>query len=251
MIYKNVLGKHILYFDELESTNSTALELKSQEKLEEGSVIVSGYQENGKGLDANKWESEAGKNLCLSFCVCPSYIKPEEQFLLNKVVSLAVADLVKEIIGSQEVQIKWPNDVYVGNKKIAGILITNSIQGDEMSSSIIGIGLNVNQNKFLSDAPNPISLKMITKKKFDLTETLSRLCDYINLRFRGLMRDRDKINKEYLEKLYRFNMLATYIIDNQKIEAKITGLDQYGKLCLQTKDAKKYCCDLKEVSFVI
>lgn len=251
MIYKNVLGKHILYFDALESTNATAVEMKAQERLEEGSVIVSGFQEHGKGLDTNKWESEAKKNLCLSFCVCPDYIKPENQFLLNKVVSLAVADLVKELLPKKQVKIKWPNDVYVEDKKIAGILINNSIQGDQMSSSIIGIGLNVNQNKFLSEAPNPVSLKMISKKQYDLTETLCRLCDFVNLRFRELMKDRTEIDKEYLEKLYRFNTYASYHIEDKIIVAKISGLNEYGKICLETKDAKKYCCDLKEVKFVI
>jgi len=251
MIYKNILGKHILYFDELKSTNATALEMKSQQKIGEGSVIVSGYQQNGKGLDNNQWESEAGKNICLSFCVCPNYVKPEEQFLLNKVVSLAVADLVKEMVPRKEVKIKWPNDVYVGDKKIAGILINNSIQGNEMSSSIVGIGLNVNQRKFLSDAPNPVSLKMLSKKEYDLDWMLHRLCDYINFRFRGLMQNRAKIESEYLEKLYRFMTYSNYKIDNKAVVAKITGLDKYGKLCLETKEGQEYCCDLKEVEFVI
>ncbi len=251
MIYKNVLGKHLLYFDELESTNLTALEMKTQEKIKEGSVIVCGFQENGKGLDHNQWESEAGKNVCLSFCVCPDYIKPEEQFLLNKVVSLAVADLVKELIPRKKVRIKWPNDVYVGDKKIAGILINNSIQGNKMNSSIVGIGLNVNQQKFLSEAPNPISLKMLSKKDYDLDWMVSRLCDYINLRFRGLMQNRSKIDTEYLENLYRFNTYASFKIGAQAVEAKITGLDKYGKLCLDSKDGKAFCCDLKEVEFII
>ena len=251
MIYKNVLGKQILYFDDLESTNAIAIEMKAQDKIEEGSVIVCGYQENGKGLDANKWESESGKNICLSFCLCPGFIKPEEQFLLNKVVSLGVADLVKELLVRKQVKIKWPNDVYVDDKKIAGILINNSIQGDEMSSSIIGIGLNVNQDKFYSDAPNPVSLKMLSKKEYDLDWILNRLCDYINFRFRGLMRDRNKIDEEYLKNLYRFGVFEKYKIDNKIIKAKITGLDEYGKLCLESKEGEKYSCDLKEVEFII
>ncbi len=251
MIYKNVLGKQILYFDELESTNATAIEMKDQDKLEEGSVVVTAYQENGKGLDDNQWESEIGKNLCLSFCLCPGFIKPQEQFLLNKVVSLAIADLVKELIPRKQVKIKWPNDVYVEDKKIAGILINNSIQGDEMMYSIIGVGLNVNQTKFLSDAPNPVSLKMLSKKESDLDWTLNRLCDCINFRFRGLMRDRNKINEEYLKKLYRFGLFEKYKIDQKTISAKITGIDEYGKLCLESNEAKKYCCDLKEIAFII
>ena len=251
MIYKNILGKQILHFDNVESTNTTANEMLIQEKIEEGFAIVSSFQEAGKGMDTNQWESEFGKNLLLSFLVCPDFLKPEEQFFLNKVVSLAVADLVKEKLPRMEVKIKWPNDIYVEDRKIAGILINNSIIGNKMSSSVIGIGLNVNQTVFESDAPNPVSLKMLLKKECKLDLILYRLSDYINLRFRGLMRDRSKIDKAYLKKLYRFDTFANYKIGAKVIEAKITGLDKYGKLCLETKDPKKYCCDLKEVEFII
>jgi len=251
MIYKNVLGKQIIHFDTLESTNATAIEMQNLEKIEEGFAIVSSFQQAGKGMEDNQWESEFGKNLLLSFCVCPDFIKPEEQFLLNKVVSLAVADLVKEKLPRMEVKVKWPNDIYVSNKKIAGILINNSIVGNKMSSSVIGIGLNVNQSIFESDAPNPVSLKILSKKDYDLDLLLYRLCDFINLRFRGLMRDRNKIDRAYLKKLYRFDIFENYIIGAKTVEAKITGLDKYGKLCLEAKGNKKYCCDLKEVQFVI
>ena len=251
MIYKNIYGKQIHRFESLQSTNMKTLDLLAQEKLEEGAIVISDFQEAGKGLDTNSWESEKSKNLTLSFFVCPIYVKPERQFLLNKVVSMAVADIVKEKLPRKEVKIKWPNDVYVGDKKVAGILINNSINGNEMSSSVIGLGLNVNQTKFMSDAPNPISLKMISKKDFDLNLILIRLCDYMNLRFRQLMQDTNKIDKEYLARLYRFNEFKIYKIGKKEIEAKITGLDDYGKLCLETKDAKKFCCDLKELEFVI
>ncbi len=251
MIYKNILGKQIFRFNFLESTNTTALEMLAMKQLEEGSVVSAAFQKAGKGLDTNLWESEKDKNLTLSFLLNPIYIKPEKQFVLNEIVSLAVADLVKENLSRKEVKIKWPNDVYVEDRKIAGILINNSINGNEMSSSVIGIGLNVNQTKFVSDAPNPVSLKMLTKKEYNLDFVLYRLCDFMNLRFRELMQNKNKIDKEYLKKLYRFEIYKIYKIGKNKVEARITGLDEYGKLCLETKDSRKFCCDLKEVKFVI
>jgi BirA family biotin operon repressor/biotin-[acetyl-CoA-carboxylase] ligase len=187
-----------------------------------------------------------------SFVVSPNYVKPESQFILNKIVSLAVSDFVKEMLPKKEVQIKWPNDIYVGNKKIAGILINNSINGTEMCSSIIGIGLNVNQTKFLSDAPNPVSLKKLRRKSFNVHTCLIRLSDYLNLRFRQMMQNKiNVLDEEYLSILYQYKEFANYKIDGRIVNAKIVGLDQYGKLCLKSKDLITYCCDLKEVEFVI
>ncbi|MCG8484973.1 MAG: biotin--[acetyl-CoA-carboxylase] ligase, partial [Clostridia bacterium] len=151
-----------------------------------------------------------------------------------------------------EVKIKWPNDIYVDDKKIAGILINNSINGNSMQSSIIGIGININQTKFLSDAPNPVSLKKLKRKEINLDKCLIRLLDHLNLRFRQLLQNNlEEINQEYLSRLYRYKTFANYIIDGNKIKAKIVGLDQYGKLCLKTKDLRTYTCDLKEVKFII
>ncbi len=251
MIYKNVLGKHILYFEFLTSTNTKALELLADDKLDEGSVVITDFQEAGKGLDANSWESEKGKNLLMSFLVYPRYIKPEKQFLLNKIVSLAVVDVVREFLPKKELKIKWPNDVYVGDKKICGILINNLIKGNEMTSSVIGVGLNVNQTEFLSDAPNPVSMKNISEKEYDLEAVFVRFCDFLNRRCRGLMQDKERINQDYLSHLYRFGKYALYKIATKEVEARITGIDSYGRLCLETRDARKYTCDLKEVEFII
>jgi BirA family biotin operon repressor/biotin-[acetyl-CoA-carboxylase] ligase len=252
MIYKNIIGKRIIHLKSVQSTNTYSLDMLADEHLFEGDTICADFQEAGKGLDKNTWESESGKNLLASFVVCPNYIKPESQFILNKIVSLAVSDFVKEILPKKDVKIKWPNDIYVGDEKIAGILINNSINGTEICLSVIGIGLNINQIKFLSNTPNPVSLKKLSGKSFDVNTCLIRLSDYLNLRFRQIMQDKiNVLDKEYLSNLYRYKEFADYKIDNRLINAKIVGLNQYGKLCLKSKDITTYCCDLKEVEFVI
>ena len=252
MIYKNLIAKRIIHLKSLQSTNVYFLNMLADKCLSEGDTICTDFQEIGKGLGKNTWESESGKNLLASFVVYPNYIKAENQFILNKIISLAVSDFVKEMLPKKEVRIKWPNDIYVENKKIAGILINNSINGTEICSSIIGIGLNINQTKFLSDAPNPVSLKKLGRKNFNIDTCLIRVSDYLNFRFRQMMQNKiNVLDKEYLSILYQYKKFANYKINDKIVHAKIVGLDQYGKLCLKSKDLTSYCCDFKEIVFII
>lgn len=252
MGYKNIIGKQIHFFDIVDSTNSVAKEMYLKEQIDEGAVIVAHFQKSGKGLEFNTWESESGKNLTASFLLCPKYLNPKNQFLLNKLVPLAIVDFLKEIlIKNIHVSIKWPNDIWVNNKKIAGILTNNTIQGNHIEFSVVGIGLNVNQTHFYSNAPNPISLKMITKKEYEICTVLYRLCDFLNRRLREFFNDPHKIDKEYLQHLYRFKIFEKYILKENKIEAKITGVNEFGKLLLENKQGMIYECDVKEIKFII
>ena len=168
------------------------------------------------------------------------------------IISLSVSDYLKSIIKNHKISIKWPNDIYIDNGKVAGILISNTIQGELFENAIIGIGLNINQLVFSSDAPNPVSLKMITGKNFHIKKCLNNLCIYIEKRYEQLRNGlTDIINYDYLTSLFWHESFQKYKYDNNIITAKITGISEFGKLILITKEKHTIECDLKEITFII
>ena len=223
----------------------------------EGTVVITKKQEEGRGQRGARWESEPDKNLTLSILLQPTILRPEEQFQLNKAVSLGVMEFVICVSSPfhGEVKIKWPNDIYLGNKKVAGILIENSVSGNSLQQSIVGIGINVNQDKFSANLPNPTSLKLIAGKEFDLEECLAQLCSCIEKRYLQLRASHfSQIDLDYLENLYRFGEWANYKYkrdqgSNQSFNAKIIGVAKMGKLILETENGKILECDFKEVEF--
>ena len=247
-----MIGDKVLEFLSVDSTNLKASELISSKSVEDGTLIVASFQENGKGQEGNFWESEAGKNLTLSIILKPTFLKPEKQFVLNKIISLGVADFIQQVLPKEEVKIKWPNDIYVGNQKIAGILINNIIQGQSIEYAIVGIGVNVNQEVFKSEAPNPVSISQLANKSFDLHTLRNQLTEALNFWYESLKNDRyDLIEPKYISLLYRFGAYNNYRISNKMVVAKITGISAFGHLLLESDKAQKYECDLKEVEFVI
>jgi BirA family biotin operon repressor/biotin-[acetyl-CoA-carboxylase] ligase len=247
------IGQKIISLEQTDSTNSFMLRLLKSENIYEGTVVVTRKQEQGRGQRGTSWESEPGKNLTLSIFLCPLFLKPDEQFFLNKVISLGVAEFVISLLKREKgkkVKIKWPNDIYIGNKKVAGILIENSVSGKWLQHSIAGIGININQEKFSSCIPNPTSLKIVTGKEFDLKECLSGLCSCIEKRYLQLKANhREKIDSDYLSAIYRFGEVANYRYKDELLSAKITGVTMSGKLILKTEEEKIFECDYKEVEF--
>jgi BirA family biotin operon repressor/biotin-[acetyl-CoA-carboxylase] ligase len=163
-------NKKIIYLNEVESTNNYANQLILSDAAEEGTVVLAQYQTHGKGQHGNVWESETGKNLLMSIIWYPGFLPASQQFMISKIVSIAITDCVNDII--DDCKIKWPNDIYIGNQKLAGILIENSVKGSHLSSSVVGIGLNVNQQVFISAAPNPVSLFQITGVIYEISELM-------------------------------------------------------------------------------
>ncbi len=233
------------------STNDYAMELIRMGQATSGTLISATEQTQGRGLDVNRWESQSGKNLLISILVQPVGIKPSDQFILNQVSSLAICNFLKSKLPSRQVCVKWPNDVYIENKKAAGILINNIICGDKILWSVIGMGININQEKFFEDAPNPVSLKMLTGINYDLNLCLQEL-EYFFSVWHGYMTNamHDIIRKEYLKSLYQFGRQAKYLYHDSPIIARITGIGAYGKLLLQTSDGNFLACDLKEIKFL-
>ena len=165
----------ITHFKTLESTNQYLQNLLNEGIDIVDNIVVTDYQTSGRGQGKNVWESEDGKNLLFSIALDMSFLKAENQFLLTQIVSVTMINVLKKYLPEESLSIKWPNDIYFNNKKIAGILIKNEIRGMMMGTSIIGIGLNVNQTSFNENLPNPISMKMITGNDFELEELLSAI----------------------------------------------------------------------------
>jgi BirA family biotin operon repressor/biotin-[acetyl-CoA-carboxylase] ligase len=241
----------IIRLPETKSTNSFAIELLSKEHPEEGCVIITDYQTQGKGTDTNTWESEKGKNLTLSLILYPKLVA-DQQFLLNKAISLGIYDFLVAEIPGHKISIKWPNDLYVEDKKICGILIQNSVMGNKLQYMVAGIGLNVNQTLFISNAPNPVSLKMITKQEYNLDEILQKLLNSISERYLSAKPETaGKIETDYQNSLYCIMEWHDYFIKGINMHLRITGTTGYGQLVLENEAGKTIVCDLKEVRFII
>lgn len=221
-------------------------------KIEEGTLIITDDQYAGKGLGKNKWESQAGDNLTFSFVIHPRFLSPADQFMLNKFTSLAVRDFIVQMTVKEKVTVKWPNDVYVDDGKICGILINNSIKGNTFDHVIIGIGININQEIFESNAPNPVSLKQISGFEYDLEDCLAKLIIYLNSRYLQLINNQfNVLNTDYHNALYRKDEFH-HFRENEKIFiGKIKGVTDLGKLMIHTIEGKYREYDFKEVEFLL
>lgn len=247
------ISHSILRLEEVDSTNRYLMDRINSEDVPEGTVVVTDFQTAGRGTDGARWESEHSKNLTFSLMLKPVFLAPEAQFYLNKVVSLGLADAVSELLpGCTDIRVKWPNDLYIGDRKVAGTLIQNGVRGSRFEFSIIGVGLNVNQARFSDGAANPVSLHQVSDKTFDLPGVLELVLKKIEARYECLKKgDKNCVDADYLNILYRFNQLAGYIVKDKPVEARITGVNRYGQLILEVPGSKIIECDLKEVKFEI
>ena len=169
------IGKNIIELDVVDSTNNYA------------SKLVANFQGEGKGQRGNVWSSEPGKNLTFSLVLNPKRVAPSEAFVISKIVSLAICKYLESVI-DEDVFIKWPNDIYVGEKKICGILIENQFKGNNFEYAIIGIGLNVNQTNF-QNLPRVTSLFLESKKELDLKSVLTELLKSIEIFYLRFQRE--------------------------------------------------------------
>lgn len=244
---------HLIEKESLSSTNNTLADLlRMVPDMEEGTVVRAIEQAAGKGQQGNHWESEPKKNITMSILLRPEFLSIVDHFFISIAVSLGITDYLVDK-GINEVCIKWPNDIYVDNKKICGILIENTIIGHTIDSSIVGIGLNINQEKFLSDAPNPISLTNITGKVYDVPTELNLLCNALLRRYAMLANGNlAGLREEYIARLYRFNQMADYKLPSADtiFKAKIIDVAPEGRLIMESDSGKIMKFAFKEVEFV-
>lgn len=237
------------HLEVMESTNETLWEFSSKVNLSDFHTISADFQSKGKGQDTNVWESEANKNILFSSIVFPDFVEAADTFQVSRWVSLSIVDYLKSK-GIKQVKIKWPNDIYVGSKKIAGILIQNAIAGNHLSKSMFGIGLNINQEIFTSDAPNPISLVQLKPAEYEPLEELHDLITTLMKKYRLLQRRPEKLISDYHELLYQRDEFCSYKVGKGIIKAKILGVDEFGRLLLAEEGLEAIAYDLKEVKFL-
>lgn len=244
----------------ISQTNSTNSWLKEHPDCD---VVWTSWQTAGRGQAGNSWESEAGKNVLFSMRLTKPQVAVDKQFALTMMVSLAVHQVVKTLLPNEKVTIKWPNDIYVGDKKICGILIENRLAEKTIEEAIIGIGLNVNQTQWINGAPNPTSVKQI----YGLDTDIEQVSSALELSLRDslyLLELPEELKKQYLAVLYRFGQKALYaerevsvlpskILTGKQqnaFEAIITDVTEQGELVLQVgTENKKY--HFKEIQFIL
>ncbi|HXK80846.1 MAG TPA: biotin--[acetyl-CoA-carboxylase] ligase [Bacteroidales bacterium] len=233
--------KQFLY-KELDSTNIEAQRL-IKDGLNQNAAIISQFQLKGKGQKGNCWHSENGKNILISI-VCFHNMPMENQFDISIKSSLGIIDFLDDY--SIKAQIKWPNDILINGKKLAGILIENNVKGRFLSSSIIGIGLNVNQNSFPKELTQAISLNLITKQTHNLERDTKLLIEKVLNRLNTNYNQKS----EYLNKLFGFKEYQKYLYKSEFISASIQDVLSTGELVLQKEDGSVITCVFKEIQLV-
>lgn len=238
----------IQWLDSCESTNTY---IASQAPLmADGDVVAARTQSAGRGQRGNSWEAEPGANLTFSMLLTPRHLAPARQFEISMAVSLAIADVLDTLLPHPLcAKIKWPNDIYVADKKICGILIEHSLSGNKIQHTIVGIGLNVNQRQFTSDAPNPVSLIQLTGRTTALEPLLQQLCDTIIADTRSY--DTAALRRRYFAKLYRATGLHPYIDtgSGERFLAEIADVAADGIITLRAADGQLRRYAFKEVAF--
>jgi len=244
-----IIGSNIIFRKNLSSTNSFVTALLKSKKVREGTIIQTNFQTEGRGHGGNMWESEDGMNLLISLILYPNMINPSDQFIVSKIISLGICDYLRQY--TTDVSIKWPNDIYVKNDKIAGILIEACIFGDEIENIIIGIGLNVNQEIFESSVPNPVSLKLIMQENYNIETCLKNLAITLDRRYKQLLsEEREEIDKEYLGNLYKSGKWSYYSDAKGSFEGRIISVAPGGHLQIEDRQGRIYKYGLKEVSYL-
>lgn len=238
-----------IYLPSIHSTNAWMQEHLQEQTWAEGTLVYTSFQTNGRGQLSNSWESEAGKNILMSLYFAPAWLPIKEQFVLSQAVALGVVDFLSQYASG--FQIKWPNDIYWHHQKIAGILIEQNLVGASIASSIVGIGLNINQQQFVSDAPNPVSLYQIIQREIPLDQALQQLQHCLLQRYRGAQNNPGKIQTDYDAVLYLNNQWAYYQDDSGVFEARIDRVEPRGYLHLVDREGRDRKYAFKEVQFLL
>lgn len=240
---------NIIRIDTVSSTNIYLKELLEKQTLVEGTILTAEEQIAGRGQLGTRWETQRGKNITCSIVFYPYFLSIKQSFLLSKVIALGVKEALNEYL--PDVLIKWPNDIYFEEKKLVGILIENELTDGYLSQSIAGIGINVNQEIFTSDAPNPVSLKQILRRDIDQDELLNKVQFNILKWYNKLkLAEENLISESYRNCLYRSSGFHLYKDKDGIFLAEITDVQSNGALILKTDTGERRTYFFKEVSFL-
>ncbi|AQG78259.1 biotin--[acetyl-CoA-carboxylase] ligase [Spirosoma montaniterrae] len=242
------IGQIIQYLPSCQSTNDEAAALIAQTDPVEGLIVVTDQQTAGRGQRGNVWITQPAQNLTFSLVLKPSFLAASEQFWLNMAVSMGIYDALQPLLGSQ-LRIKWPNDVFVGDQKLGGILIENTLQGSTLAYSVIGVGLNINQTDFQYATATSLQRQSPLPHGYDLPGMLSTLCEKLEQRYLQLRASqRDALKISYLQTLYRYQEEHEFEADDRRFRAVLVGIDATGRLALAEAGQVRYF-GFKEVVF--
>ena len=246
----------LIVLDETDSTNRflTTLCNEQSDPVRELTVVHAEYQSAGKGQRGNSWESAAGANLLFSFVLYPQGVPARAQFILSQLLSLAIRNELNRRVG--EVTIKWPNDIYWRDKKMCGILIENTLEGSGIGRCVCGVGVNVNQTDFVSDAPNPVSLRQVSGQEYCrhtlLADIMRRFAaDYTKLLTDGVEACVDDVSARYASALYRREGFHAYADAAGTFSARIVRVEPDGQFVLQDTEGGLRSYLFKEVSYIM
>jgi BirA family biotin operon repressor/biotin-[acetyl-CoA-carboxylase] ligase len=245
------VGQNKVFLPETESTNSYAISLLKNVNCIEGTVVYTHHQTQGKGQRGNSWIAEPQQNTTLSLILKPTFLNSNKSFYLSKITALALHDVLTEFLGlgQFDIKIKWPNDMLVNSKKIAGILIENSLQNDFVQWSVIGIGLNVNQSDF-GELKTPTSLKLLGNRTYDLGIINEILFKHFEKWYLRLKKGEfTSINDAYHKELFRLNEVCEFEQYGKFIHGKIKEVNENGWLIVESEDEiKSY--DIKDIRLI-
>lgn len=237
------------HYNIISSTNEIAKELAKNKENIEGIVVFADEQNEGKGVGETKWDSNSGENILTTFVLCPK-INLKDQFTLNLLASVSVLQLIQNL-NIKNAKIKWPNDILIENKKVAGILIENSTSGNIINKSFIGIGLNVNQLNFENDYNRePTSIRKHTNNEENTFEILIDLANLIANNYQILKTNPSKLYQLFIDNLYLMDQLSNYKIGEEKKKLFIRGISKDGKLVTEDENQNKYFHQFKQIQFL-
>ena len=225
-------GRQLIWLPECPSTNSEAQALLVQNRASDGCTVITGYQSQGRGQRGNQWHVAPGENLTLSVIWQPTFLAASQQILLSQAVALGVHDWASALLGPDpKLKVKWPNDLYFGNQKFGGILIENSLSGTKIQHSIVGIGLNINQQQF--PIAMATSLSQLTGRAYALDTLAARLLECLERRYLQLRAGQvAALRADYLKALYRYQETHFFEIYGQRVAGQIVGVEEDGRLAL-------------------
>jgi BirA family biotin operon repressor/biotin-[acetyl-CoA-carboxylase] ligase len=245
------IGKNTIFLPQVSSTNSYAIDLLKNVNPVEGSVVYTAEQTQGKGQRGNRWESEPLSNLHASVILKPVFLEIRKAFFLYQIAALACYDCLAELLDKSQIdiKIKWPNDILVNGKKIAGILIENNIQNNCINWSVIGIGMNVNQENF-GALSNATSVRNFTHELYPIRDLIKKVCAQLEKYYLWLKTEKyDRISQLYLSRLYGLNMWLNFEFDGRVKSLLVKGVSESGLLMLEDEKKGALLADVKEIKW--
>lgn len=246
------IGQNAIFLPQAESTNSYAIELLKNVNLPEGTIVYTTNQTHGRGQRGNSWDTEPGLNLAISYILKPSFLNANKLFFLYIISALAVYDLMSELLGSSQydIKIKWPNDILVNSKKIAGILNENSISNNQLQSCVCGIGLNINQTNF-NETINAVSVKLISGHEHDLLKVIKLLNYHFEHYYLKLKSENYKwLREQYDSHFYKLNQIVNFSIHGIHKPFLVKGINEQGLLSLQDDSGINHDFDIKQIKWL-